>query len=81
MHTRKSQVTQHVVFPCFDGGHLLEEVFASHETHGCQEANHANRYTVIASRRISVVQTDIFLGFRVNAPALRRYAAEHNYRE
>ena len=70
MHTRKSQIAQYVMFPCFDGGHLLEKVFASNETHGCQEANHANRYAVIACRRIIVVQADIFLCVRVNTPAL-----------
>lgn len=59
------------MLPRFDGRHLLEQIFADDESHGCQEADDADLEAELARERIVVVQTIVFLGGLIDSPALR----------
>lgn len=59
------------MLPRFDGRHLLEQILANDESHGCEEANDADLDAELARKRIVVVQTIVFFGSLIDSPALR----------
>lgn len=63
---------------CFHTWKLLEEIFASYETHRSQESDYTYRYTVITRVWVVVIQAIVFFIAFIDAPALRWNATKHN---
>lgn len=77
--TREAKICEYVVFPGFDGGHLLEQVLAGDEAYRGQERDHADSDGVVAGVRVPVDDAVLLAVFF--PPALGRNAPEHDYRE
>lgn len=75
----EAEIPEDVVFPGFDGGHLLEQVLAGDEGHRGQERDHADSDGVVAGVRVPVDDAVLLAVFF--PPAFGRYAREHDYRE
>lgn len=74
--TGEAQISQHIVLPSFHRRHLLEQVLPRDESDRCNEGDHRDTHSVVASVRVFVV--DAVFCTVLCAPAFCRYAAHYD---